>query len=73
MPLQPLTDDLDSGTYTVFEEDNVKYDLYRTAISHAIEDLVRLIGESRAIVVYLLGAGRGPLVCFRCFSNSGTT
>ncbi|KAM3715862.1 Protein arginine N-methyltransferase [Dirofilaria immitis] len=62
MPLQPLADNLDSGTYAIFEEDSVKYDLYREAISHAIEDLVKIINENRSIVVYLLGAGRGPLM-----------
>lgn len=62
MPLQPLADNLDSGTYAIFEEDSVKYDIYREAICHAIEDLVKIIGEERNIVVYLLGAGRGPLV-----------
>lgn len=64
MPLQPLAENLDSGTYAIFEEDSVKYDLYREAICHAIEDLVKITGEERNIVVYLLGAGRGPLVSF---------
>lgn len=64
MPLQPLSDNLDSGTYAIFEEDSVKYDLYREAICHAIEDLVKIVGEEQSIVVYLLGAGRGPLVSF---------
>lgn len=62
IPLQPLADNLDSSTYAIFEEDSVKYDLYREAISHAIEDLVQIIADERSIVVYLLGAGRGPLV-----------
>uniref|UniRef100_A0A8R1TZE5 Protein arginine N-methyltransferase n=1 Tax=Onchocerca volvulus TaxID=6282 RepID=A0A8R1TZE5_ONCVO len=62
MPLQPLSDNLDSGTYAIFEEDSVKYDLYREAICHAIEDLVKIVGEEQSIVVYLLGAGRGPLM-----------
>ncbi|VIO91830.1 Uncharacterized protein BM_BM2581 [Brugia malayi] len=62
MPLQPLADNLDSGTYAIFEEDSVKYDLYREAICYAIEDLVKITGEERNIAVYLLGAGRGPLM-----------
>ncbi|VDK81747.1 unnamed protein product, partial [Gongylonema pulchrum] len=62
IPLQPLADNLDSGTYAVFEEDVVKYTMYREAISHAIEELVEIVADQRQIVVYLLGAGRGPLV-----------
>ncbi|VDK83592.1 unnamed protein product, partial [Litomosoides sigmodontis] len=62
MPLQPLADNLDSGTYAIFEEDSVKYNLYREAVCHAIQDLVKITDEERNIVVYLLGAGRGPLM-----------
>ncbi|MCP9259307.1 Protein arginine N-methyltransferase [Dirofilaria immitis] len=49
MPLQPLADNLDSGTYAIFEEDSVKYDLYREAISHAIEDLMQMIIEAEEL------------------------
>ncbi|KAG8527730.1 uncharacterized protein KY384_007884 [Bacidia gigantensis] len=37
-PLQPLTDNLESMTYEVFEKDPVKYDLYEQAISNALND-----------------------------------
>lgn len=62
IPLQPLADNLDSSTYAIFEEDSIKYDLYREAVSYAIEDLIKLVDDERNIVVYLLGAGRGPLM-----------
>jgi type II protein arginine methyltransferase len=36
VPLQPLTDNLESMTYEVFEKDPVKYDLYEEAIRRAL-------------------------------------
>ncbi|VDM24928.1 unnamed protein product [Toxocara canis] len=62
IPLQPLADNLDSGTYTTFEEDLVKYEKYREAIGYALEEMVGLVGDDQQIVVFLLGAGRGPLM-----------
>lgn len=62
VPLQPLADNLDSTVYTTFEEDKAKYEKYREAVGYAIPDLVKIVGDSRDIVVYLLGAGRGPLI-----------
>uniref|UniRef100_A0A915AKM5 Protein arginine N-methyltransferase n=1 Tax=Parascaris univalens TaxID=6257 RepID=A0A915AKM5_PARUN len=62
IPLQPLADNLDSGTYTTFEEDSVKYDKYREAIGYAIDELVDKLGHDHQIIVFLLGAGRGPLM-----------
>ncbi|CAJ0928687.1 unnamed protein product, partial [Mesorhabditis belari] len=61
MPLQPLSDNLDSGVYNTFEQDPVKYKKYQEAVNKAVDDL----GESPGcenIVLYVLGAGRGPLV-----------
>lgn len=37
-PLQPLTDNLESITYEVFEKDPVKYDQYEKAIKLALEE-----------------------------------
>lgn len=36
-PLQPLSDNLDSYTYNVFEKDPVKYDNYQSAICDALK------------------------------------
>lgn len=65
-PLQPLTDDLESVTYEVFEKDPVKYNCYENAIAAALEDWGST-GKSRSgpndqVVVAVVGAGRGPLV-----------
>lgn len=38
VPLQPLKDNLQSGTYEVFERDPVKYEEYRKAILQAIQE-----------------------------------
>ena len=61
-PLQPLTDNLESITYEVFEKDLVKYEWYERAIGAALQDLRSQIAESRNLVVAVVGAGRGPLV-----------
>lgn len=65
-PLQPLTDNLESITYEVFEQDNVKYDLYYQAIAQALVDWREqgkpVSGPDGRIVVAVVGAGRGPLV-----------
>lgn len=65
-PLQPLMDNLDSGTYEVFERDPVKYDQYEKAIEAALRD--RPPGR---VVMMVVGAGRGPLVtrCLRAAEN----
>lgn len=36
-PLQPLSDNLDSYTYNVFEKDPVKYDYYQKAVYQALQ------------------------------------
>lgn len=43
-PLQPLMDNLESGTYEVFEKDPVKYSEYQRAIHRAIT--VKIQNES---------------------------
>ena len=61
--LQPLMDNLESGTYEVFEKDPVKYREYQNAIHHALVDRVDIENvEKVQVVVMVLGAGRGPLV-----------
>lgn len=65
-PLQPLTDNLESITYEVFEKDPVKYNLYYQAIAQALIDWREqgkpASGPDGRIVVAVVGAGRGPLV-----------
>ncbi|KAF2461203.1 PRMT5 arginine-N-methyltransferase-domain-containing protein [Lineolata rhizophorae] len=66
-PLQPLTDNLESITYEVFEKDPVKYAWYEDAMARALRDW-RARGTSTsspaddAVVIAVVGAGRGPLV-----------
>jgi protein arginine N-methyltransferase 5 len=65
-PLQPLTDNLESVTYEVFEKDPIKYDWYERAIALALEDWRRLnkptSSSTGAVVLAVAGAGRGPLM-----------
>jgi protein arginine N-methyltransferase 5 len=65
-PLQPLTDNLESVTYEVFEKDPVKYDWYEEAIAHALSDWAQqqkpTSSKTGAVVVAVAGSGRGPLV-----------
>ena len=62
-PLQPLMDNLESGTYEVFEKDPIKYSEYQNAIHKALIDRVptEKVDEIEVIIM-VLGAGRGPLV-----------
>lgn len=66
IPLQPLMDNLESGTYEVFEKDPVKYCKYQDAIFAALKHKAKLIKEEglpvRKLIVTVVGAGRGPLV-----------
>ena len=56
-------DNLESGTYEVFEKDPVKYREYQNAIHHALVDRLDIENvEKVEVVVMVLGAGRGPLV-----------
>ncbi|KAL9092668.1 MAG: hypothetical protein Q9159_000739 [Coniocarpon cinnabarinum] len=66
-PLQPLADNLDSVTYEVFEKDPVKYAWYECAVKSALEDFasqgwLRGGRNGNAVVVAVVGAGRGPLM-----------
>jgi len=59
-PLQPLKHNLQSHIYETFEQDPIKYYEYRRAISKALVD--KSEGGVEPVVVYVVGAGRGPLV-----------
>lgn len=65
-PLQPLTDNLESITYEVFEKDPIKYDWYERAIARALRDWAEqgkpTSSPDGRVVVAVVGAGRGPLV-----------
>ena len=65
-PLQPLADHLESITYEVFEKDPIKYEWYERAIGHALVDWAleekSTSSPTGAIVVAVVGSGRGPLV-----------
>jgi protein arginine N-methyltransferase 5 len=50
---------LESGTYEVFEQDPVKYQLYEDAIKLA---LIERNQKKRECIIFVVGAGRGPLV-----------
>ncbi|XP_017763861.1 PREDICTED: protein arginine N-methyltransferase 5 [Eufriesea mexicana] len=63
-PLQPLMNNLESQTYEVFEKDPIKYTEYQTAIYQAISAVIEKIEDKqREIIIMVVGAGRGPLVC----------
>lgn len=65
-PLQPLTVNLESITYEVFEKDPIKYDWYERAIAKALSDWADqkkpTSNPNGRVVVTVVGAGRGPLV-----------
>lgn len=58
-PLQPLKHNLQSYVYETFEQDPIKYYEYKRAISKAIVDKYE---SKEPVIVYVVGAGRGPLV-----------
>lgn len=65
-PLQPLSDNLESVTYEVFEGDPVKYYQYEAAIAAALRDWAAQ-GKATSspggeVVIAVAGSGRGPLV-----------
>lgn len=80
-PLQPLSDNLESATYEMFEGDPVKYDLYEVAMYEAMNEWKVLkkptsslnTTEPLELVVTVAGAGRGPLVtrALRASERSG--
>ncbi len=57
-PLQPLANNLDDYTYSVFEEYQMKYEMYGKAVYCALTDMSHLPKINIAIV----GAGKGGLV-----------
>ncbi|PFH58921.1 hypothetical protein XA68_13048 [Ophiocordyceps unilateralis] len=64
-PLQPLSDNLESATYEVFEGDPVKYNRYEDAVVDALSDWRELglpTSKKGVVVVAVAGSGRGPLV-----------
>ncbi|KAL0470879.1 protein arginine N-methyltransferase [Neurospora intermedia] len=71
-PLQPLSDNLESATYEVFEGDPVKYDQYEKAVAEAmlewkkynrpISSVTPETPDGKDLIVAVAGAGRGPLV-----------
>jgi len=74
-PLQPLSDNLESVTYEVFEGDPVKYNQYELAIEEALRewsDLKKPTSSPDGVVIAVAGSGRGPLVT-RALQASETT
>ncbi|KAI1424815.1 methyltransferase-like protein [Xylaria sp. FL1777] len=74
-PLQPLSDNLESVTYEVFEGDPVKYNQYELAIEEALREwseLKKPTSSPEGVVVAVAGSGRGPLVT-RALRASETT
>ena len=65
-PLQPLTTDLESITYEVFETDPIKYDWYQKAVEFALKDWSMQSKSTSfsdgSVVFAVVGSGRGPLV-----------
>ncbi|KAI0133421.1 Skb1 methyltransferase [Hypoxylon sp. NC0597] len=65
-PLQPLSDNLESVTYEVFEGDPVKYFQYEMAIAAALTEWAALGKPTSSpggeVVIAVAGSGRGPLV-----------
>lgn len=64
-PLQPLSDNLESATYEVFEGDPVKYRQYELATKEALIEWKRLgkpTSKEGVVVIAVAGSGRGPLV-----------
>ncbi|GAA5865700.1 hypothetical protein JCM3774_004971 [Rhodotorula dairenensis] len=62
-PLQPLMDNLEGETYEGFEKDPIKYRQYEEAVFRALMDRP----QDSVTTIYVVGAGRGPLVagCLR--------
>jgi protein arginine N-methyltransferase 5 len=75
-PLQPLTDNLESITYEVFEKDPIKYAWYERAIAQALKDWQSkqrsTSSDNGAVVIAVVGSGRGPLVT-RALNASAST
>ncbi|KAH6984628.1 protein arginine N-methyltransferase [Ilyonectria sp. MPI-CAGE-AT-0026] len=77
-PLQPLSDNLESATYEVFEGDPVKYNQYEAAVYEALTEwktLDKPKSKEGAVVVAVAGSGRGPLVtrALKAAEDAGVT
>jgi type II protein arginine methyltransferase len=75
-PLQPLSDNLESATYEIFEGDPVKYNQYELAIANALAEWKLqdkpTASKSGAVVIAVAGSGRGPLVTRALKASSDT-
>lgn len=60
-PLQPLSDNLESETYELFEQDPVKYSQYQEAVLRFLTHR-KDAGRQQPYYIMVVGAGRGPLV-----------
>jgi protein arginine N-methyltransferase 5 len=60
-------DNLENDTYEGFERDPVKYRQYEEAVYQALMERNNWSENGRSVVVFVCGAGRGPLVegCLR--------
>ena len=64
-PLKPHSEDLSDEIYSIFEEDDAKYELYGSSIKAAVRDILsthKFAHKNDKIVILVAGAGRGPLV-----------
>lgn len=60
-PLQPLSDNLESETYELFETDPIKYAQYEEAVYRFLTQR-KDAGRQPPFFIMVVGAGRGPLV-----------
>lgn len=60
-PLKPLSENLTSEIYDVFEKDSLKYNQYEKAIDLAIQDLISF-KSIKCIKIIIVGPGKGPLI-----------
>ncbi|KAI2622605.1 protein arginine N-methyltransferase [Xylaria nigripes] len=74
-PLQPLSDNLESVTYEVFEGDPIKYNQYESAIEEALSEwsiLGKPTSSPDGVVIAVVGSGRGPLVTRALWASETT-
>ncbi|EMD45545.1 arginine N-methyltransferase, putative [Entamoeba histolytica KU27] len=65
IPIQPLSENLESIVYESFEKEPFKYEKYREAIIMAIQDKSDVFSKSTPLnpfKIVIAGAGRGPLI-----------
>ena len=65
VPLQPLGDNLESSVYSIFEQDDTKYNLYQQASKLAIMDLINTTTKNDFLTCLVVGAGRGMVLLFK--------